>query len=208
MPRIVDHAERRGQIADAVERLIAAESLDSVTVARTAEEAGISVGLVQHYFASKDEMLLESFRRIRNRIEARVAARRQRSERAGARIERMLLDGVAELMPLDPARRSEGWVTLAFTARSFSNPALADVLRSSNANLRAQIEQALRNALACGELPEPVGYEMEAARLLAFVDGLVLHCHTGQRPLSARAAHAMVAAELARLLPGPCDRSA
>lgn len=200
----MDHETRRRDIAGAVERLIAAGSLDSVTIARTAAEAGISVGLVQHYFASKDEMLLESFRQVRDRVAGRVFARRQRSERAGARIERMLLDASAELIPLDAARRNEGRLTLAFTARTFSNPELAQVLRSSNANLREQIAQALRNALSCGELPEPIDYEREAARLLALVDGLVLHCHTGQRPMSARAAHSMMADELARLLPGPC----
>src|SRR5688572_9761853 len=74
MPRTADHDARRRQVADAVERLVADEGLDAVTVARTAAAAGISVGLVQHYFPAKDDMLLHTFTAVRQRIEQRVLA--------------------------------------------------------------------------------------------------------------------------------------
>jgi AcrR family transcriptional regulator len=52
MAREEYHALRRQQVAEAVERLVAAHGLDAVTIAKTAAEAGVSVGLVQHYFAT------------------------------------------------------------------------------------------------------------------------------------------------------------
>lgn len=206
MPRIVDHEARRRQIAGSVERLVATDGIDGVTIARTAAQAGVSVGLVQHYFDSKDEMLLASFRQIRAGVDQRILTMRQRSEQAGARIEQMLVDGLAELLPLDAVRRREGRATLAFMARSFDNPELAATLRSGNRGVRAQISEALQNALECGELPEPVDYDREAGRLLATVDGLALHCHADRKAMPARTAHAALASEVARMLPGRCRR--
>lgn len=206
MPRVSDHAARRCQIIEAVERLIVVAGLDAVTVARTAAEAGVSVGLVQHYFSSKDQMLLHAFTEVRARIERRVNAATAAAEADHSRIEHMMVDGLAQLIPLDERRRRECRVALAFTARSLSNPELATGLRTGNARIRARLAGALRNALDCGELPEPIDYEGAAERLLAMVDGLVLHWATDRRAMPAARARTTIAAELARQLPGRCRR--
>lgn len=204
MPRIVDHEERRREIVRAVERLVGAEGLDGVTVAAAAAEAEMSVGSVQHYFASKDEMLLESFRQVRGRVQDRVTEMRARSERVGGRIEQMLVDGLSELLPLDANRRRECAVTLAFTARAWDNADLAGLLRAGHRDLHKQVAQGLRNAFGCGELPEPIEYDREAYRLLALVDGLVLHWRADRRAMPARTTRSVLADEAARLLPGRC----
>src|SRR5690625_2815459 len=56
MPRIVDHAARRTEIVYALWAVIHEKGLDSVSFRAVAEAAGVSIGRIQHYFASKEEL--------------------------------------------------------------------------------------------------------------------------------------------------------
>ncbi|MFD0555174.1 TetR/AcrR family transcriptional regulator [Streptomyces rectiviolaceus] len=129
MPRVADHDARHGQITDAVQRLIVRHGLTAVTVARTAAEAGMSVGLVQHYFTAKDEMLLATFTRVNGRFTARVDELVNRGEAEGHTIADMLRQALAELMPLNDARRAEFLVRLAFADQAAHSARLAAVQR-------------------------------------------------------------------------------
>jgi AcrR family transcriptional regulator len=204
MPRVADHDARRSQVAEAVEHLIADGGLDGVTVARTAAAAGISVGLVQHYFPSKDDMLLHTFTAIRNRIEQRVMIDAGRAADAGARIEQILLAALSDLLPFDDVRRRECRVALAFTGRAIDSPALADALRASNGHLRALLAEAIHNGKECGEVPPATAEHAEAAHLVAHLDGLILHAYTDPGSMPLESAKAVLADHLRRLFPGPC----
>jgi AcrR family transcriptional regulator len=204
MPRTADHDARRRQVADAVERLIADDGVDGVTVARTAAAAGISVGLVQHYFPTKDDMLLHTFTAVRNRIEQRVMVDVQRAGDSGARIEEILLAALADMLPVDEIRRRECRVALAFTGRAIDSPPLADALRASNTHVRAKLAQAIHNGKECGEVPASTAEETEAARLFAHLDGLILHSYVDAAVLPPATAKAALADHLHRLFPGSC----
>lgn len=78
MPKLVDHAERRERIAQALLALVARDGLSGVSLRHVASEAGVTSGMVQHYFASKDEMLSFAMQsaavRYASRIQASVEA--------------------------------------------------------------------------------------------------------------------------------------
>ena len=57
IPRRVDRDQRRATIAEAILRIAASRGLDEVSLRDVAAEAGVSMGQVQHYFATKSEML-------------------------------------------------------------------------------------------------------------------------------------------------------
>jgi TetR/AcrR family transcriptional repressor of bet genes len=57
MPKQVDREERRREIAAAVLRLVATRGVEAASLRAVAAEAGVSMGAVQHYFTTKDEML-------------------------------------------------------------------------------------------------------------------------------------------------------
>jgi TetR/AcrR family transcriptional regulator, transcriptional repressor of bet genes len=57
MPKQVDHDERRREIATAVLRLVTTRGVEAASLRTVASEAGVSMGAVQHYFTTKDEML-------------------------------------------------------------------------------------------------------------------------------------------------------
>lgn len=187
--------------------LIADGGLAEVTVARTAAAAGMSVGLVQHYFPTKDDMLLHTFTQVRHRIEQRAIVDAGAADAAGARIEHILLASLAELIPTDAARRRECAVAMAFTGRAIDNPRLAEALRASNKHLRDLLAQPIRNGKECGEVPPSTAEGEAAARLLAVLDGLILHAYTDPGALSPAAAKSALAEELARLFPGECRRA-
>jgi AcrR family transcriptional regulator len=65
----------REHVLDAVETLIAERGLDNVSIREVATAAGVSIGTVQYYCRSKDEMLVMAFEAVALRIAMRVDAR-------------------------------------------------------------------------------------------------------------------------------------
>ena len=172
VPRTADHHQRRRQIASAVHALVAAGGLDGATVAAVAREAGFSVGLVQHYFPSKDDLLLFAYHEVMAGISARLADRVAAGAADEQPISAIVLDGVLELLPLDDERRGEYRVTRVFRGRSLDNPALAAVASTTAADIRTQLATAVRNGKECGEVAPLTDADLAATRLAALVDGL------------------------------------
>src|SRR5918998_3739890 len=103
MPKVVDHEQRREELAAAVWRLASRDGLEAVTVRRVAEEAGWSTGALVHYFADKEELLLFAFRTVADRVMRRLA------EAEGQETDPLLLARAAlvEGLPLDRERKVE-----------------------------------------------------------------------------------------------------
>ena len=75
MPKTVDHEQRRRELAEALWRIARRDGLEAATVRQVAAEAGVSVGMVQHYFTSKDEMLQFALERLGTELEARLISK-------------------------------------------------------------------------------------------------------------------------------------
>lgn len=206
MPRVADHDARQGQITDAVQRLIVRHGLTAVTVARTASEAGVSVGLVQHYFTAKDEMLLATFTRVNERFTARVDELVNRGEAEGRTIAEMLRQALAELIPLDDPRRGEFLVRLAFADQAAHNPRLAAVQSQTLAVIRSRVSRAIANGTVCGEVAEGADAAGQALRIVAFAEGLALHAHIDDAGTPESAVFAALDDQLGRVFTGTCRR--
>jgi AcrR family transcriptional regulator len=178
VPKQVDHQDRRREIAAAVCRLAARSGLESVSLRHVAAEAGVSMGRVQHYFTTKDEMLLFAFNTLGEHIEQRIAAAVAAVESPGPRsVLRALL---VELMPISAEARAEGPVWAAFLARAVVEPALAEPIREGAPRMVGFVAEHIRAAQRRGEVVAEVDAEREAEGLLAVVDGLMLHLLVGQ----------------------------
>lgn len=187
MPRTADHDARRAQIADAVHRLIAHAGLDAATMAAVAREAGFSVGLVQHYFRSKDDLLLFAYQRMMSDLQGRVERLIAQGEARKETIARNLLEILPELLPLDEARIGEYRVNRAFLARSLDNPTVAEVARATASGLRRQIATAVGNGKHCGEVEPDADAELAAVEITALVDGLADQVYRdAERPVGER----------------------
>jgi AcrR family transcriptional regulator len=62
--------DRRELILDAAVTVISQRGVDRARLADVAEQAGVSLGLVQHYFRTRERLLVETFRREQERISA------------------------------------------------------------------------------------------------------------------------------------------
>ncbi|MGH4031308.1 TetR/AcrR family transcriptional regulator [Actinomycetota bacterium Odt1-20B] len=212
MPRIADHEERRRQIADAVCRLITEQGLDAVTVARTAASAGMSVGLVQHYFRSKDEMLLHAFKEVSARIKGRADERIRAGIEHRRPISHVLAEALAEFLPLDEIRHTEFRVTRAFAGRALDAAALAVVDVETAHRLREDVARAVHNGKECGEVAPELDPWPAAVRLTAVTEGLAMQVYRdAARAAGASAAEvaaAVIADELAVVFTGECRQYA
>jgi AcrR family transcriptional regulator len=209
MPRTADHDLRRAQIAEAAHRLIAHAGLEAATMAAVAREAGFSVGLVQHYFRSKDDLLLFAYRRTTESQLERIMKLVAEGEARKRPIASILLAGLQQLWPLDGRRRAEYRIARAFHARALDNPTVASVAKETAAMVRAQIARAVDNGKHCGEVEPEAEAGLAAVRLAALIDGLADQLYrepeqtVGGRPLP-EAAAALLQEALADVFTGEC----
>lgn len=140
---------------------VAAESgLDAATVRVVAARAGVSIGAVQHHFATKDQLYAAAFAALVARVRTRLG-RVDLTVPLAERVRTVL----AELLPLDEERTREARVMACFAVRAASSPPLAEIQASLLAETRAELAEAL-SALD--------NAEQRAVVLLAAVDGLAL----------------------------------
>ncbi|WP_043630203.1 TetR/AcrR family transcriptional regulator [Nonomuraea candida] len=170
MPKIVDHDERRREVLSAARRVIVRDGIDAATTRAIAKEAGCSNGVLTHYFADKDEILLSALRQSHQRIRARLT-RKAEGVTGLAALREVLLDN----LPLDGERTRETRLEVSFWSRSLASERLAEVQRAEAGELRAAVRGLLARARADGELRTDENLDDLAERLLALVDGLSLH---------------------------------
>ena len=72
MPKIVDHEQRRDQIALVACRVVAEHGFDRASMVRIARAAGYTTGMVAHYFDTKQDIVIAALRLILRRIEERL----------------------------------------------------------------------------------------------------------------------------------------
>lgn len=170
MPKIVDHDERRREVLSAARRVIVRDGIDAATTRAIAKEAGYSNGVLAHYFADKDEILLSALRQSHQRIRERLT-RKIEGATGLAALRELLLDN----LPLDAERTQETRLEVSFWSRSLASEHLAEVQRAEAAELRTAVRRLLGEARAAGELTTDENLDDVAERLLALVDGLSLH---------------------------------
>jgi AcrR family transcriptional regulator len=175
MPKVVDHEQRRRELADAVWRVIRREGVDRASVRTVAAEAGWSPGALRHYFATQSALLAFAMRLVVQRIEGRIAAL-DRAADARESVEQVL----HELLPLDDERRAENEVWLAFTARALIDPELRAQHNEIHDALHQACASALKDLAAAGRAQLGPHTALQVERLHALTDGLAVH--TALRP--------------------------
>jgi AcrR family transcriptional regulator len=105
MPKIVDHEERRNEIALVACRVVAQYGFDQATIVRIAREAGYTTGMVAHYFDTKQDIVIAALRLILRRIEERLTPGEGQPD---------LLALLTEALPVDETRYIECAFWIAF----------------------------------------------------------------------------------------------
>ncbi|QFU92370.1 VOC family protein [Amycolatopsis sp. YIM 10] len=171
MPKKVDPDERRGLIARALVRLATERGLEAVSLRQVATEAGLSMGAVQHYFRTKDEMLLyalqyQSAERDRRITERVLAIAEHPSPKDIVRT------CLAELLPVDEVTRAEQLIETAFFIRALTEPEMRQVITEGTPKLIDFFAGLLRTAQAAGDVAADRDPVQEARLLWSMVDSL------------------------------------
>ncbi|QVQ50137.1 TetR family transcriptional regulator C-terminal domain-containing protein [Spiractinospora alimapuensis] len=174
MPKIVDHEQRRHDIAAALWRVVGDQGPAAVSIRTVAAEAGWSTGALRHYFATRGELLTFAIEQSAIRVRERVHARAERPATESTVIERVA--GFAEeLLPLDDQRNAEFQLWLAFGGESARDREVATRLNAETRGLYRQLVGGLGGLEPPEVLGEPSDdpwLETWAEHLGVFVDGL------------------------------------
>ncbi|MFC4536328.1 TetR/AcrR family transcriptional regulator [Sphaerisporangium dianthi] len=196
MPKIVNHQERREEVVDAARRVILREGIDAATTRAIAKEAGYSNGVLTHYFADKDDILLSALRSSHRRI-----VRRLKDKLTGRSGLSALREVLWDNLPLDEEREQETALEVGFWGRSLAGGRLLEVQREEAGELRYLVRTLLDAAAAAGEIVTGEDLDDVTERLLALMDGLSLHRLLYPDRLASDALARLMGAELDRLTP-------
>lgn len=175
MPKVIDHDQRRQEIAEAVWRLIMRDGISAVSVRDVAAEANLSTGSLRHMFASKADLLAYSMQlvhvrlRIRVRVHLSITDPRERA-----------LAMLSEVLPLDEVRRCQLVVILALTTEAPSHPVVGELALNAQRETRQGYVALLRYLARNGLVSPHLDIDLEAMRLHALVDGAAMHSVLGE----------------------------
>lgn len=164
MPKIVDHEQRRQEIAAAAARVIAERGVDEVTMIAIGEAAGMTTGAVTHYFADKDEVILAALRWA----DSAMRARAQRAFETHDDVVSIVL----EVLPTDRASRIEWIVWGVFSERAARSRALMNEQRARNQWWLELTAAEITRQQREGHVDPGLDAELEAKLSIVMINGL------------------------------------
>lgn len=187
MPKVVDHEERRRGLAKALWQVAKARGMEAVSLREVAAEAGVSMGTVQHYFKTKDDMLLYALEFMNEENGKRVRERVLASADPQSPYE-ILHACLVEMLPMDEDSRTGLLIGIAYFVRALADPALGEVARRGWPNLRRFFTDMILQAQKAGDVPADLHAAHEADILLGLAEGLasqsLMGHHTPQEALT------------------------
>ena len=163
---------RRQQIINAVVRTTTRGGLQAATFRTIAEEAEVSVRLVQYYFGTKDQLLADTLLNVGTKAAKRIS--RALDDLGSDPSPRQKIETIFEqFLPLDDERREAMLVFIALRTASLTD----DALRSSketglDASLIQTIEGELEQAVTDGHARPGLDPHSESIMLVATMTGI------------------------------------
>ena len=168
MPKLGMGPVRRGELVEATIWSIHEYGLADTTVTRIARRAGVSAGIVHHYFADKDELLFETMRVMLARLRVE-AVRRLRDAKTPREKLLAIVDACFAPDQFSPEVVTS-WLALYASARNSSR--LARILSLYHRRLRSNLVFALKQIDPSAE--SSADRAMQAETIAALIDGLYL----------------------------------
>jgi AcrR family transcriptional regulator len=169
VPKVVDHAARRHELAEAAWRAIVKYGLDGTTTRLIAKESGYSNGVLAHYFESKDEILLEALRISHDGIDRRIRDAVEDKDGFDA-----LRAFCIEVLPVSEQPARETQLEMSIWSRALVNDELRSVQRSESSRWRRYLEGLIVSAQRSGELVK-LPPRTITVLLSAVIDGLSIY---------------------------------
>lgn len=171
MPKVGMARIRRQQLIDAFVRIVGSEGWEGLTIRRVSEEAGVSTGIVAHYFGDKQSLVAQAIERAYQSFLDDVfqAVHAQQTARG------KLLALLRGMVP--PAGKpTPGWnFWIAVWGRAPFDPSIRQVLQQVYANYMDLLVDIVQLGMQSGEFRPTVDARTAALRYIALLDGLAIH---------------------------------
>ena len=165
MPKIVDHDQRRDEIALVACRVVADYGFDQATVVRIAREAGYTTGMVAHYFDTKQDIIIAALRLILRRIEERLT-------RPAGQTPPDLLLLLTEALPVDEQRYTECAFWIAFWGQVSADKRLKRINAWVHREYMRLFERCLARAWPEWVEWTPASRDQVLRSVVTFINGL------------------------------------
>lgn len=187
----------RQRYVEAVWRIAERDGAERASMRAIAAEAGTSLGMLQHHFEDKDEILVAA---VRSRLEAKSAQLARVVDRLGPDPDpaTMLAVALRHRLPLTRPLLVEAQALAVWLAGDARSPLKTAVLEQSEQELSDLIVSALTDARAQGHLVDRVDIDGITGALVALNDGLMHGLVLGR--YSPRRAIKMIEAQIRALL--------
>ena len=172
--------DRRAAIIEAAVRVIAAQGVGQARLADIAEEADVSLGLVQHYFRHRERVVTEAFRSETERVTERWL---DVADSAAPPLHRLLLFlRLATPAGAAAAGRAHdtGWAFwIEFWSIANRDPAIREQVREFYASYAEPFHVAIADGLERGDFTLRRPVQDVVVRLIALSDGLAVQTLLG-----------------------------
>ena len=197
-----ESSDPRSRILRAATDTLATHGYQAVRLRDIAQAAGVSIGLLQHYFETRDELLLRAFERSSMELLDRWA--RVTDDRADPW---QRITALVEQLAGDPDLRRHCQLWIEFSASGSRDPGLrSGVLRVYFA-WRALFNETIEEGIRRGEFRPALDPGEVADVLVALVDGFELAIAAGTDTLDAERLRSLVLRTAALALGLPLERA-
>jgi AcrR family transcriptional regulator len=165
-------AERRQDLINATLDCISELGLQGATVREVATRAGVTPGLIRHYFSSKDQMLQAAYREVMTGMTSKVADAADKGQSsARARLHDFIVANLTP--PVADGRALSLWA--AFISHVRVDPDFAEIHRESYLAFRSVLEALVADVLTeAGQAADTKRCQELAIAINGVIDGLWL----------------------------------
>lgn len=164
MPKIINHATRRDEIAEATIEVIGRQGIDSTRLIDVARAANATTGSITHYFEGKDAVLLAALDHLAQRILKGL----RESDATD------LIDLSFQILPIDEYGLRDWRVWLCFVGRALADPALAKIHKAYYQEFRDGLAARIDRLQTDKSLSRAIDPLVTADAIIAAVDGIGL----------------------------------
>ncbi|RPF50401.1 TetR/AcrR family transcriptional regulator [Aquisalibacillus elongatus] len=170
MPKIIDHAERKDQIVEAMFRIIHHSGFEKATLREIAKEAGLSLGSVQHFFPKQKDIYMFAIDVVYQRFEERMQQVVQDYQGGFENAVRMIKQIVSANTEEE---RMENDIWMKFSIMATMNPEYQEPKNKSREVDLNFAKDVLDTLYQEGHLKNSTSIKENANSLIIFIHGLV-----------------------------------
>lgn len=170
MPKLIDHAERERELAEAAWQVARREGIRGLSVRNVAAEAGLATGSLRRSFPTQATLIAYCMELVAERVRGRMlAVSGQSSVRDAVELQ------LRQILPLDEERRTEMAVFMTIGVAALSDAELRPTYERVNDELATACQTFVQRLVDVGEAAADTDVRVTGAHLHALVDGLALH---------------------------------